>query len=447
MIPVARVLVLATACALPLVGAPASAPAPADGDFAFLYGRWRVQNRTRKPLSGSTEWRTFASTSVCMPILGGLGNIDEFRRDDGPFGTSLRFFDKAARRWSIYWVSTRDGVMQPPVTGGFADGIGIFEGDDAYEGRPVRTRYTWKADPHSPRWEQATSADGGKTWETNWVMEFSRDTSSAPPEWPPSLASLLPAAAAPVATPGRVDHLGEYPVVELRRYSCKAGGRSDFAVYFEAYFPEAFQQLGAIILGDFLERGSDTGFVWIRGFHDMPSRASINETFYGGPLWKEHSPRMNERLDDIANVLLLRPLQAEDGVSVPPAVDAVAESRARGIALAQIFAVREGQLDAFARQARRAFAAYEAAGARRVGALATLDVPNNFPRLPVRSDGPHLVWLGLVKDEQALESVRAAIGRLAEELSATGALREAPELLVLDPGPRSRLRWMPEWSR
>jgi hypothetical protein len=25
------------------------------------------------------------------------------------------------------------------------------------------------------RWEQAFSADGGKTWETNWIMQFTRD--------------------------------------------------------------------------------------------------------------------------------------------------------------------------------------------------------------------------------------------------------------------------------
>jgi hypothetical protein len=26
----------------------------------------------------------------------------------------------------------------------------------------------------SPRWEQAFSPDGGTTWETNWVMDFTR---------------------------------------------------------------------------------------------------------------------------------------------------------------------------------------------------------------------------------------------------------------------------------
>ena len=26
----------------------------------------------------------------------------------------------------------------------------------------------------SARWEQASSADGGNTWETNWILEFQR---------------------------------------------------------------------------------------------------------------------------------------------------------------------------------------------------------------------------------------------------------------------------------
>jgi hypothetical protein len=29
-------------------------------------------------------------------------------------------------------------------------------------------------DTPGPRWEQAFSGDGGETWETNWIMEFTR---------------------------------------------------------------------------------------------------------------------------------------------------------------------------------------------------------------------------------------------------------------------------------
>jgi len=36
-------------------------------------------------------------------------------------------------------------------------------------------RFVWSnVTAPTPRWEQAFSADGGETWETNWVMEFTR---------------------------------------------------------------------------------------------------------------------------------------------------------------------------------------------------------------------------------------------------------------------------------
>lgn len=66
-------------------------------------------------------------------------------------------------------------MLQPAVFGAFADGVGTFEGDDTLHGRPIRVRQLWTGvDTATPRWEQAFSGDGGKTWETNWVMDFSR---------------------------------------------------------------------------------------------------------------------------------------------------------------------------------------------------------------------------------------------------------------------------------
>ena len=39
----------------------------------------------------------------------------------------------------------------------------------------IRTRYIWgNITPTSARWEQATSKDSGRTWETNWIMQFQR---------------------------------------------------------------------------------------------------------------------------------------------------------------------------------------------------------------------------------------------------------------------------------
>ena len=154
---------------------------PSSRDFDFWMGRWNVHNRRlRKRLAGADEWDEFEATVVARPILGGMGNEDEFRTDyDGGFiGMSFRFFDPARKRWSIYWAdSRRCGELDPPVFGTFSGDTGVFEGADVFEGRPILMRFTW-SDITTPilRWEQAFSDDGRETWETNWIMEITRAT-------------------------------------------------------------------------------------------------------------------------------------------------------------------------------------------------------------------------------------------------------------------------------
>jgi hypothetical protein len=243
-----------------------------------------------------------------------------------------------------------------------------------------------------------------------------------------------------------VKHLKDFQVIEFRRYLIKDGEREHFAEYFESYFPDAFQQMGAIAFGQFFERKNPAGFTWMRGFKNTDARAVVNAGFYYGPLWKEHKFTMNSLMVDSDNVLLLRPLSPERGVTVLPSVDPVTERKgAQGVVVAQIFAVKANSVDAFAQQAEATFAGYRAAGAREAGVLVTLDTPNNFPQLPVRTDGPYLVWLGIVKDTQALETQFTPLAeRSSQSLSATGLLRGAPELVILDPTRRSRLRWLAE---
>jgi hypothetical protein len=243
-----------------------------------------------------------------------------------------------------------------------------------------------------------------------------------------------------------VKHLTDFHVIEFRRYTIKEGEREHFAAYFESYFPEAFQQMGAIAFGQFFERRNPVAFTWLRGFKNTDARAIINAGFYYGPLWKEHSSTMNNLMVDSDNVLLLRPLSPERGIPVLPSVDPVKEGKgAQGVVVAEIFAVKPESVDTFAQRAEATFASYRAAGAREAGVLVTLDVPNNFPQLPVRTDGPYLVWLGIVRDNQTLEAKFARLAeRSVESLSATGLLRGTPELVILDPTRRSRLRWFVE---
>jgi hypothetical protein len=146
-------------------------------DFDFWMGTWNVHNRRlRERLAGCDEWDEFEATVVARPLLDGLGNEDEFRTGHagGFVGMSFRFFDPEKKRWSIYWAdSRRCGVLDPPVFGSFSGDTGVFEGPDTFKGRPILVRFTWSGVTTStPRWEQAFSDDGGESWETNWVMEF-----------------------------------------------------------------------------------------------------------------------------------------------------------------------------------------------------------------------------------------------------------------------------------
>jgi hypothetical protein len=148
-------------------------------DFDFLAGRWAVRNRMlRRRLAGSDDWEEFEATVVSRSLLDGLGNEAEFRTEhDGGFvGMAFRFLDPESGRWSIYWAdSRRPGELDPPVVGTFDGDVGVFAGEDVDRGRPVLVRFTWSGvTTQAPRWEQAFSDDGGRTWETNWVMEFTR---------------------------------------------------------------------------------------------------------------------------------------------------------------------------------------------------------------------------------------------------------------------------------
>ncbi len=156
-----------------------SGPGRGARDFDFLHGRWKVHNRRlTERLKGGTTWEEFDASLEVRPALEGLGNVDQFRTtiQGRPFeGMTLRLFNPASEEWSLYWVDSVTPILQPPLVGRFRDGRGEFFTDDRFEGKPIRIRFLWiDCSERSGRWEQAFSADGGATWETNWVMEFTR---------------------------------------------------------------------------------------------------------------------------------------------------------------------------------------------------------------------------------------------------------------------------------
>jgi hypothetical protein len=117
-------------------------------DFDFLAGHWRVRHRRlRERLAGSDEWQEFDGTCSMRVILGGKANVDDnvLNLPGGAYrAASLRAFDRDTRTWAIWWLDDRNPhVMDVPVKGAFAGGVGTFCADDTLNGQPIRVRFRW----------------------------------------------------------------------------------------------------------------------------------------------------------------------------------------------------------------------------------------------------------------------------------------------------------------
>lgn len=154
--------------------APAATNVPGNGDFNFLSGEWKIANRQRK--AEGPDWSEFAGAATVHTVLGGLGSIEQLRIPASSFmGMGIRLFDLEKRLWADHWVNAKVGVVNPPMMGSFRNGVGTFIADESDGGRPVKSRGVWdRITPNSCRWYQSTSIDGGKTWDDNWFMDWTR---------------------------------------------------------------------------------------------------------------------------------------------------------------------------------------------------------------------------------------------------------------------------------
>lgn len=150
-------------------------------DFDGFFGTWQVRHRRLKErLAGSNQWIEFEGSQTMQPILGGHGNMTDnvFHMPDGSVqrGVTLRAYDQKTRLWSIWWLDGNHPTrIDVPVVGGFENGSGAFYADDTFKGKPIKVRFLWlNVTPNTRQWQQAFSPDGGKTWETNWIADFTR---------------------------------------------------------------------------------------------------------------------------------------------------------------------------------------------------------------------------------------------------------------------------------
>jgi hypothetical protein len=176
------------ACALlalcGLLASVVSAARDGQHDFDFEIGTWRAHvERLTKPLSGSTAWTAYDGPSIVREVWGGRANLGEIDLS-GPAGRirglSLRLYEPQTRQWRISWANGNDGLLGAPMIGGFENGRGEFYNQETYEGRAIFVRFIFSdITKNTFRIDQAFSADGGKTWETNWKASFVREAGPA----------------------------------------------------------------------------------------------------------------------------------------------------------------------------------------------------------------------------------------------------------------------------
>jgi len=147
-------------------------------DFDFWAGEWVVQNRH---LNAGGVWNDGTQTRARItPVIDGGAMLEEWA---GPFGNgfmngfSLRSYDPSQDLWTIILFWTMDGNSAfGKMQGRFRHGRGEFLAPlHPTPGQGQVTRYTFSDGlSQTVRWDQANSSDGGLSWKTDWIMEFTR---------------------------------------------------------------------------------------------------------------------------------------------------------------------------------------------------------------------------------------------------------------------------------
>jgi len=148
---------------------------PGQHDFDFAFGKWKTHiRRLKDPLSGSNDWVEYDGTHTVRKVWNGRANLGELEAD-GPAGhieaLSPRYFNPQTRLWSVSYSTPRDGSLSRTRVGEFRNGRGEFYGEESFKNRVVLVREIYTpVDATRRKLEVAYSADGGKSWETNWIM-------------------------------------------------------------------------------------------------------------------------------------------------------------------------------------------------------------------------------------------------------------------------------------
>lgn len=158
--------------------------------FDFLIGSWTVLNTRKKgPLLQARQeneeevvWEEFSGRDRFESQLDGRAVVEHWEAilpsGEKALGLSIKAFEPATQQWAIIWIDNRNPLDFRPLWGSFEAGVGtFFQVIETSDGQPLHVRYIWDdVTATSARWQQAFSFDGGKHWDTNWIMKFTRES-------------------------------------------------------------------------------------------------------------------------------------------------------------------------------------------------------------------------------------------------------------------------------
>lgn len=149
-------------------------------DFDFEFGStWTAHLRLLgHRLVGAHDWIDFHGTLLTHKLWTGQGNMSELVVTNGKsniVGGALHLYNPDTRQWSVWFANAITGTLGVPSVGHFENGRGLLYDREAYNGRMVYVRQIFSnVSPHTFDFDQAFSADNGKTWETNLTIRYTR---------------------------------------------------------------------------------------------------------------------------------------------------------------------------------------------------------------------------------------------------------------------------------
>lgn len=146
---------------------------PRYREFDFWLGTWDVRQtgQTSGPAARNVITKT---NNGCV--------VHESWTAPGSAGQSFNIFDRTRGKWFQIWVDNSGGLHE--YSGGIRDGAMVYEGEMPAP-RPatgrLRTRLTFTPSARGVRQFSESTRDGGKTWQVNYDLFYTRADSSGAP--------------------------------------------------------------------------------------------------------------------------------------------------------------------------------------------------------------------------------------------------------------------------